>query len=180
MVLSGLNASDTRGPRARAKRSGQGRRSPAALALNWLALDETGASLMATAHNLLLAEAVVRKALPPVLGHGCRVANIDRQRITLAVPGAAHATRLRQLTPTLLRALKAHGWNLTEVEIRVQAALAGHAPKRPPREVRPLDRNALGCFEALRHAVPPGPLADAIGRLLEHHGAGRTQANFHS
>ena len=126
---------------------------------------------MAMAQNLLQAEVVVRKALPPVLAHGCRVANIDRHCITLAVPGAAHATRLRQLTPTLLRALTAHGWNLTEVEIRIQAALGAQSAERPSRQVRPLDRDALNCFEALHENVPPGPLADAIGRLLRHHGA---------
>lgn len=126
---------------------------------------------MATAQNLMEAEAVMRKRLPPVLAHSCRVANIDRQCITLAVPGAAHATRLRQLTPTLLRALVERGWNLTQIEIRVQAGLAAYAPKPPPREVRPLDRQALGLFQELQQNVEPGPLADAIGRLLKHHGA---------
>lgn len=172
MVRSGLNVLYTRGPGARVKRTGQGRQSSAAPALQWLALDATGASLMAKAQDLLQAEQVVRKALPPVLAHGCRVANIDRQCITLAVPGAAHATRLRQLTPSLLRALQARGWNLTDVEIRVQAMLGAPDTTRPPREVRPLDRNALKCFHALHENVAPGPLADAIGRLLRNHGAG--------
>lgn len=173
MVNSGVNASNMRSAEARTKRSGSRHNRQAALALSWLALDETGASLMSMARNLLQAQEVVRKALPPVLGQGCRVANIDRQRITLAVPGAAHATRLRQLTPTLLRALVQHGWNLTEVEIRVQAAMTPKAPPRPPREVRPLDRQALVCFKSLEQTVPPGPLADAIARLLKHHGVGK-------
>ncbi len=128
---------------------------------------------MSTARNLLQAQEVVRKALPPMLGQSCRVANIDRQRVTLAVPGAAHATRLRQLTPTLLRVLVDHGWDLTEVEIRVQAALEPATAARPPREVRPLDPRALSHFEALQRNVSPGPLADAIGRLLKHHEADR-------
>lgn len=170
MTESGLNASRTRDARARAKRSGPGRGFTAAPAMQWLTLDATGASLVAKANDLLEAQRVVRKALPPVLAHGCRVANIDRQRVTLAVPGAAHATRLRQLTPTLLRALEVAGWNLTEVEIRVQAALTPTQESRPPRQVRPLDRDALACFRDLHEKVEPGPLADAIGRLLRHHG----------
>src|SRR5690554_3930029 len=170
MVNSGVNASNMRSAEARTKRSGSRHNRQAALALSWLALDETGASLMSMARNLLQAQEVVRKALPPVLGQGCRVANIDRQRVTLAVPGAAHATRLRQLTPTLLRALEVAGWNLTEVEIRVQAALTPTQESRPPRQVRPLDRDALACFRDLHEKVEPGPLADAIGRLLRHHG----------
>lgn len=150
----------------RAKRSAQ----PAAPALTWLLLDETGASVMATAQNLIQAEQVVRKALPPILAYSCRVANLDRQQITLAVPAAAHATRLRQLTPTLLRTLAQHGWNLTQIEIRVQAGLGTYSRKNPPREVRPLDRGALACFQELQQNVAPGPLAEAIGRLLTHHG----------
>lgn len=145
------------------------RSQPAASALNWLALDDTGASIMATAQALMEAERVVRKALPPVLAHSCRVANIDRQCVTLAVPGAAHATRMRQLTPTLLRALNQHGWNLNQIEIRVQAGLLAPAAKPPPREVQPLGRKALDCFEELQNTVRPGPLADAISRLLANH-----------
>jgi len=129
--------------------------------------------MVATAQNLMQAEHVIRKALPPVLAHTCRVANIDRQCMTLAVPAAAHATRLRQLTPTLLRTLTDHGWNLNQIEIRVQASLAAFAWKPPPREIRPLDRRALDCFQELRQNVAPGPLADAIERLLTHHDAGK-------
>lgn len=169
--LSSLNALNVRARRARKTRSGQVNHPPVALALKWLVQDETGASVLATAQNLMQAEQIVRKAIPPVLAHSCRVANIDRQCITLAVPGAAHATRLRQLTPTLLRALVANGWNLNQVEIRVQAGLANFAKKAPPRKVQPLDRGALACFQALKQNVTPGPLADAIDRLLSHHGA---------
>lgn len=129
--------------------------------------------MLATAQNLIEVEAVIRKALPPVLAHSCRAASLDRQCLVLAVPGAAHATRIRQLTPTLLRRLQECGWNLTRIEIRVQAGLAAYGPARPPREVRPLDRQALDSFRQLQQSVEPGPLADAIGRLLKHHGAGQ-------
>lgn len=139
--------------------------------MKWLLLDQNGASIVATAQNLMQAERVVRKSLPPVLAHACRVANMDRQCLTLAVPGAAHATRLRQLTGTLLRTLNQHGWNLSQIEIRVQAGLLSDARKKPPREVQALDRRALSCFQELERNVAPGPLADAIARLLRHHGA---------
>jgi|SRR5690554_2843029 len=166
--VSGLNAYNRSGPRAR-KSGSKPRSSSAYQALNWLALDDTGASLVATAQALMQAENVIRKALPPILAPSCRVAKIDRQCLTLAVPAAAHATRLRQLTPTLLRALESHGWNLNRIEIRVQAGLLAQAHKSPPREVQPLGRKALESFEELQKNVSPGPLADAIGRLLTHH-----------
>ena len=167
--LSGLITSKTRIQRTRKKNGGPGNR-PAAQALQWLAHDDAGSSVLATAQQLLQAEEVVRAALPPVLALTCRVASIDRQRITLAVPAAAHATRLRQLTPTLLRKLVSRGWNLTQMDVRVQAGLAPYVRPKPPREVRPLDAAALNCFQDLKQNVAPGPLADAIHRLLTHHG----------
>ena len=167
---SGLITTRTRTQRIRNTPTIKGNR-PAAQALQWLETDKTGASVLARAKNLIDAESVIRRALPPVLAFSCRVADIDRQRITVAVPGAAHATRLRQLTPTLLRALHSRGWNLTEMEIRVQAGLAGYVRQPPPRETLPLDRKALGHFQDLQKNVSPGPLADAIERLLTHHGA---------
>lgn len=142
-----------------------------AAALNWLMHDQHSASVLATAQKLMQVEQVVRKHLPPVLGHSCRVAGLDRQCLTLAVPGAAHATRLRQLTGTLLQALNERGWNLSRVEIRVQAGIAAGSRMNPPREVHALDRRALDCFKELERQVAPGPLADAIARLLRHHGA---------
>jgi len=154
--------------KAHPRRSGP---ASAALALQWLVQDTHGASVLATAQNLMQAEQVIHKLLPPVLAYGTRVARIDRQCITLAVPAAAHATRLRQLTPRLLQALTEHGWNLNRVEIRVQAGLLAQTKVSVPRETQALDRQALNCFEQLSRNVAPGPLADAIDRLLMHHGA---------
>lgn len=170
MVFPVLNTSNTRARKARTRRPGPPNQA-AAPALKWLVLDETGASMLATAQNLVQAEQVIRGVLPPMLAPSCRVANIDRQCLTLAVPAAAHATRLRQLTPTLLRALTQHGWNLTQIEIRVQASLASFVKKSPPRDIRPLDRGALDCFHELQQNVQPGPLAEAIERLLNRHDA---------
>ena len=156
--------------KAHSRRSGT---QTAAQALQWLARDAHGASVIATAHNLMQAEQVIHKLLPPVLAFGTRVAKIDRQCITLAVPAAAHATRLRQLTPRLLEALAANGWNLTRMEIRVQAGLLAQTKMSVPRDIQALDRQALNCFEQLSRNVTPGPLADAIDRLLAHHGVKR-------
>src|SRR5690606_6315743 len=109
------------------------------------------------AQKLMQVEQVVRRHLPPVLAHSCRVASLDRQCLTLAVPGAAHATRLRQLTGTLLQVLNERGWNLTRVEVRVQAGLAANSPPNPPREGHALARRALESFRELERQVAPGP-----------------------
>lgn len=142
---------------------------PATLAVQWLDTDQHGAQVLATARQLLAAEHVLQSVLPAALQLSCRVARIERQHITLAVPGAAYASRLRQLAPRLLTALNEHGWNLTELGVRVQGALHKNQTKTAQRTVAPLDETALAAFDTLHENVPPGPLADAIARLIVRH-----------
>lgn len=140
-------------------------------AMGWLGHDARGAGVLATARLHLQIQRTVAAAVPPVLGAVCRVARLETDKLQLAVPSAAHAAKLRQMAPRIAQALQAAGWNLNEIAVKVQAGLpgAGMKPSRPPRETIPLDETALGAFETLRETLNPGPLADAIERLLRHH-----------
>jgi len=139
-------------------------------AFDWLGQDGQGATVLSTAGMLLSAEQAVRKTLPPALAGACKVARIDRQQITLAVPSAAHAAKLRQLAPTVIRALADSGRNLNEVVVRVQAGMLQSQTKTAhAKDVVPLDDGALRAFQELHEKIAPGPLADAIRRLLAHH-----------
>lgn len=142
---------------------------PAGLALSWLDGDQHGASVLATARMMLAVERATRQALPPALAQACKVARIDRQQITLAVPGAAYAAKLRQLAPRILQLLADSGWNLNEIHVRIQAGLLQTETKTAPRDFVPLGDVALQAFQELHNNTPPGPLADAISRLLDHH-----------
>lgn len=139
------------------------------LALDWVSTDTHGASILATAQNLLDAEQEARRALPPGIARVCRVARIERQQMTLAVPSAAYASKLRQLVPRVLARLNNAGWNLNEITVRVQGALV-HKPAPPPlKTAEPLGPVALDAFSKLHDAVEPGPLSDAIQQLLQRH-----------
>ncbi|MGB3290308.1 MAG: DciA family protein [Burkholderiaceae bacterium] len=118
---------------------------------------------------LLAAEGAAKDALPPALARVCKVARIERQQMTLAVPSAAYAARLRQLAPSVVQALAGGGWNLNEIKVRVQAGLLQNRTNPSGKEAIPLDDNALDAFDQLRGALQPGPLADAVLRLLKHH-----------
>jgi hypothetical protein len=142
---------------------------PATLAVSWLGSDQHGSQVLTTARNLLAVEHATKKVLPPSLALVCRVARIDRQQITLAVPSAAYASKLRQLAPRILQLLNDGGWNLNEIHVRVQAALLQSRTKTAPRQVAPMDDHALNAFDQLQDNLPPGPLADAVKRLLAHH-----------
>lgn len=143
--------------------------SPATLAVSWLGGDQHGAQVLKTARNLLAIEQEVKNALPIALAAACKVARIERQQITLAVPSAAYASKLRQLAPRIARLLTDGGWNVNEIIVRVQAGLLQSQTKAAPREVIPLDEAALKAFDDLQRNLRPGPLAEAIQRLLGHH-----------
>ncbi len=142
---------------------------PATLAVSWLGSDQHGSQVLATAHKLLAVEHAAKNVLPPALALVCRVARIDRQQITLAVPSPAYASKLRQLAPRILLLLSDGGWNLNEIIVKVQAGLLQSQTKTAPRQVEPLGGGALHAFDELQTRLPPGPLADAIKRLVMRH-----------
>ncbi|MBV6273579.1 DUF721 domain-containing protein [Alcaligenaceae bacterium CGII-47] len=137
--------------------------------LEWLGTDQHGASVLETARQLMAAEALIVEALPLAMARRIKVAQIDRQRITLSVPGAAHAARLRQVAPTILKHMRDKGWNVNEIILRVYAGMPDTETKIAQRETLPLNAQALQAFAALRENIQPGPLADALERLLRHH-----------
>ncbi|NYT60145.1 DUF721 domain-containing protein [Alcaligenaceae bacterium] len=141
----------------------------AVLAVSWLSDDQRGSQVLAAARELIAVEEAAKQALPPALAEVCKVARIERQQITLAVPGAAYAAKLRQVAPRIIQLLNSRGWNLTQISVRVQAGLAKTQTKKPTREIVPLDDTALKAFETLHSGLRPGPLADAVQRLLRHH-----------
>src|SRR3546814_16267056 len=89
-------------------------------ALDWLRSDRQGATVLSTANLLLSAERAIRDILPPALAQACRVARLDRQQITLTVPRAAHAAKLRQFAPRITRNLEASGTKHNEAIIKIQ------------------------------------------------------------
>lgn len=142
---------------------------PATLAVSWLNDDQHGSEVLATARNLIAVENATKNTLPAALAGVCRVARIDRQEITLAVPSAAYASKLRQLAPRILLHLNSSGWNLNEISVKVQVSLLQTETKETPRQVEPLGEQALSAFAELQSKLRPGPLADAIQQLLSHH-----------
>lgn len=139
--------------------------------LGWLGHDTRGAGVLATARMHLQIQQVVGTVLPPALSAVCVVAKLEPSRLQLAVPSAAHAAKLRQLAPRIAQALNTQGWNINEIAVRVQAGMPrpGAKAPRPPREAELLGKTALDAFETLQESLRPGPLADAVARLLAHH-----------
>lgn len=139
--------------------------------MEWLGHHTAGAQLLQTAHELLALEAVLADTLPPALARHVRVAHRDGPAVTVIVPGAAYAARLRQMTAATALRFREAGWPVTHIVVRIDARKKPVRTKEAHREIEPLGDQALRSFETLGQQVAPGPLADAINRLLRHHRA---------
>ena len=92
---------------------------------------------------------------------------------TCALP--IFAAKFRQLAPRVTTHIQTAGWNLSEIKLRVQGGLGIPVAVQPPKEARALDQQDLKTFEALTQQLRPGPLADAVARLLAHHQPAQAQ-----
>lgn len=139
-------------------------------AIDWLGNDRHGANVLTAARTLLALEQALQGILPQGLGKACRVARMENQQATLVVPSPAYAARLRQLAPRTVAQLAHGGWNLTDIQVKVQASLLQSRTKTPqPKQSIPLDKQALEAFRSLHENLRPGPLADAVARLVTRH-----------
>lgn len=101
-----------------------------------------GAGVLATARKHLQIQHAVAAVLPPALGALCVVAKLENQHLQLAVPGPAHAAKLRQMAPRIAQTLTGQGWNVNEISVRVQAGMPrpGQKAPRPPKLAQPWAR----------------------------------------
>ena len=141
---------------------------PASPVMDWLEQDSQ--QLLQTAQRYLQLEQLIQKLLPTSLQH-CKVAQIDRQAIVISVPSAAHATKLRQMIPTLLQQLQQHQWQLTEIQIQIQSVLfTGLKPVGMTLQGGAgIDASGVEAFEQLEKQLEAGPLASAVQKLLSRH-----------
>lgn len=123
-------------------------------------------------------EKEIRAFLPPGLQQ-CQVAIIDGQRLTLAVPSAGHASKLKQLTPRIISHLQQQQWKLNEIQIQIQSVLiSGLKPLGYVRQGGAgIGQSGLVAFEKLDKELnlDNGPLHHAIQRLLKRHKEQKTE-----
>ncbi len=157
------------------RRSRSGTPSSGAHLLGWLGNDAQAASVLATAQLHIKMCAAVSSALPTPMRGAFDVVKIENNVLTLTVSSAAFAAKFRQLAPRVTSHLTGLGWNLTEIKLRVQGGLRLPEAPHPKKEARALDEQDLRAFEELGAQLRPGPLADAVTKLLSHHRATASQ-----
>ncbi len=137
--------------------------------IGWLGHDSQAASVLATAQLHLKVRSAIGEAIPPAMRGAFEVIRLEAHALTLMVSSAAFAAKFRQIAPRVTTHLQSSGWNVNEIKLRVQGGLGLPDTKKPEKEARALDQQDLQAFEELNKNLRPGPLADAVARLLAHH-----------
>ncbi len=138
-------------------------------ALGWLRDDEQKAGLLQTASYYLSIQNTILDNLHDPVTQACKILKFDNGTLVIAVPSAAYAAKIRQLTPRISQLLMKQGLNVHEVRIRIQANL-----QKPEKTVEAdnknkaiLNQSALNAFDKLQKTLPEGELSDAIARILK-------------
>lgn len=137
--------------------------------IGWLGHDAQSANVLATAQMHLKMRSALVSALPQNMRSAFEVVKLENHVLTLMVSSAAFAAKFRQLAPRVTTHMQSAGWNVAEIKLKVQGGLGLPEVTKPPRAARTLDQQDLKAFEELRGALRPGPLADAVAKLLRHH-----------
>lgn len=147
------------------------RRSRADHLVEWLGRDAQSASILATAQQHLALKALVAEPLPAGLKQAFEIVKSDRGILTLMAANAALGAKLRQMAPRIVTHLQAKGRMINEVLVKVSIQPGAPRHQKPVKTAKPLDSTDLKAFENLKANLQPGPLADAVARLLAHHSA---------
>lgn len=138
-------------------------------ALGWLKDDEQKANILKTASYYLDIQNTILASLHDPVTQACKILKFDNGTLVIAVPSAAYAAKIRQLTPRISQLLMNQGLNVNEVRIRIQANLYQPEPQaRAHTENRAiLNQSALDAFDKLHKTLPEGELSDTIARILK-------------
>lgn len=139
-----------------------------ASSLSDLLASQLPAGLALRARTLLKVQAEVDRALPAALAGHVRVMQLENGVLSLGCDSGAAASRLRHQTDVLLAGLAQRGIAAASVKTRVNPELS--ARFQPPVEKRGVPAAALEGLAHLNADIEPGPLKDALARLLRHHG----------
>ncbi len=147
-------------------------------ALNWLGHDPRRSQLLQTAEKFSLIQALIADALQLPVGNACRVVGLENGKLVIAVPSAAHAAKIRQLTATIHQLLLEKGQRVDEIRIKIQSGLRPITAKDADlSEDRPRDgRLSEASCEALLNLQKNASnqdLAQTLARILKKNQARR-------
>ncbi len=145
-------------------------------ALNWLGHDARRARLLEKAEQFSLIQGLIANALQLPVGHACRVVGLEQGTLVIAVPSAAHAAKIRQLTTTIHQLLVARGQQVDEIRIKIQAGLRSTSITETSPvhdQAQDLGEKACDALLELQKNTSNDELARTLARILRKNQARR-------
>lgn len=137
-------------------------RTAPSLVIGWLEQQVEFRSLAARAATLLDLQADLRRCAP---GLALTVLDLDGGELLVGAPNAPAAAKLRQLAPSIVRAMQDRGWQVKRIRFRPQPASFEISP--PPARIKDAIPAQVLCeLEALGEATKNAALKEALANLV--------------
>lgn len=124
-------------------------------------------SILPAVSRLVTLQQDCRHALPGLFD-ACQVMNLAEGELTIAIPNAAFAAKLKQRVPKLLDYLIKRGWQVSAIRLKVQVVQKLERPVQT-HSAR-LTASAVEAFEELAQSLEPNrrnaSLLDALHAML--------------
>ncbi|MER2513921.1 MAG: DciA family protein [Nitrosomonas ureae] len=132
------------------------------------------ASLLSSARQLHKAQLVFFKLIPTQLTQYCRLGLILDGKLTILVENGAVASKLKQISPSLLIKLQQCGWKVTAFQILVQAHNSlrnSRSLEKQEHSKRKLKLSQTGkeCLTQLAATMPDSELKKTIQFFVRKH-----------
>ncbi|MDO9312378.1 MAG: DUF721 domain-containing protein, partial [Nitrosomonas sp.] len=117
---------------------------------------------------------IFSKLVPAQLAQHCVLSRTSNGRLTIMTENGAIASKLKQISPSVLLKLQELGWEVTSIQILVQAhnfakntkTLAG---KGYPKEKLKLSQTGKDCLSRLATTLPDSELKNTIQSFVKKH-----------
>ena len=112
------------------------------------------------------------KLVPLHLAQHCTVGQITQGKLTIMAENGAIAHKLKQISPSLLLKLQELGWEVTAIQILVQAYQMNRNTKPLPLERPPkmkLSQTGKDCLRQLAATLPNSEFKNTINSFLNKH-----------
>ncbi|AGF48550.1 hypothetical protein CONE_0833 [Candidatus Kinetoplastibacterium oncopeltii TCC290E] len=139
-------------------------------AIDWLVSNNKINETLDVAYTYIKIKHLISKILPDYLKKSFYIIKTEQNSITIAVDNAIYATRMRQLSYSIVNELKiTYSKNIKNIKIKIINEYLTLKTKTIIKKKNNISIKGINSFEQLQENSKPGPLKDAIKRLIAHH-----------
>ncbi len=107
--------------------------------------------------------------IPSYLAQSCNLGKISNGKLTVLAENGAIASKLKLISPSLLLQLQKLGWDVTTIQISVQAHYYAKNSQAFIKKKPKLSQTGIESLNQLANSLPHSELKNSIQSLLEKH-----------